>query len=157
LTRLYGRAPKGERLIGAVPQHYGQPVTLLGALGAHGSHAVMAVEGATATEGFRPYVRQVWGPTLAPGEIVVLANLGGHQALGSQPRLARRQARLRYVPPDSPELSPIEPCGGTVTVALRTAKARPRDALEAAMTQALTLIPPTDARSWFMRCGYALQ
>lgn len=157
MTRLYGRAPKGERVIGAVPQNYGQNVTMLGALGVHGIQAVMTVEGATDTEVFRTYVRQVLGPTLAPGDIVVLDNLGVHKALGIQQMLARRQARLLYLPPYSPDLSPIEPCWGKVKVSLRKAKARTRDALDAAITQALALITPPDARSWFMHCGYALQ
>jgi transposase len=157
LTRLYGRAPKGERVIGAVPQNYGQNVTMLGALGGHGSQAVMTVEGATDTAVLRTYVRQVLGPTLVPGDIVVLDNLGVHKAVGIQQMLARRQARLLYLPPDSPDLSPIEPCWGKVTVSLRKAKARTRDILDAAITQALPLITPTDARRWFMPCGYALQ
>lgn len=157
MTRLYGRAPKGERVIGAVPQNYGQNVTMLGALGVHGIQAVMTVEGATDTEVFRTYVRRVLGPTLAPGDVVVLDNLGVHKALGIQQMLARRQARLLYLPPYSPDLSPIEPCWGKVKVSLRKAKARTRAALDAAITQALTLIAPTDARSWFTHCGYALQ
>ena len=157
LTRLYGRAPRGERVIGAVPQNYGRNVTMLGALGVHGIQAVMTVEGATDTEVCRTYVRQVLGPTLVPGEIVVLDNLGVHKAVGIQPRLARRQARVLYLPPYSPDLSPIEPCWGKVTVALRKAKARTRDILDAAITQALTRITPTDARRGFRHCGYALQ
>jgi transposase len=157
MTRLYGRAPKGERVIGAVPQNYGQNVTRLGALGVHGIQAVMTVEGATDTDVFRTYVRQVLGPTLMPGDIVVLDNLGVHKAVGIQQMLARRQARLLYLPPYSPDLSPIEPCWGKVKVSLRKAKARTRDALDAAITQALALVTPTDACSWFIHCGYTLQ
>lgn len=94
MTRLDGRAPRGERVIGAVPQHDGQKVTMLGALGGHGIQAVMTVEGATDTEVCRPDVRQVLGPTLRPGDLVVLDNLGGHKARGIQQMLARRQTRL---------------------------------------------------------------
>jgi transposase len=157
MTRLYGRAPRGERVIGAVPQNYGHNVTMLGALGVHGIQAVMTVEGATDTEVFRTYVRQVLGPSLAPGDVVVLDNLGVHKAVGIQQMLARRRARLLYLPPYSPDLSPIEPCWGKVKVSLRTAKARTREALDRAITQALTLLTATDACSWFMHCGYALQ
>jgi len=157
MTRLYSRAPRGERVIGAVPQNYGQNITMSGALGVDGIQAVMTVEGATDTEVFRTYVRQVLGPTLAPGDIVVLDNLGVHKAVGIQQMLARRQSRLLYLPPYSPDLSPIEPCWGKVKVSLRKAKARTRDTLDVVITQALALITPTDARSWFMHCGYALQ
>jgi transposase len=156
MTRLYGRAPRGERVVGAVPQNYGQNVTMLGALGVHGIQAVMTVEGATDTEVFRAYVQQVLGPSLAPGDVVVLDNLGVHKAVGIQQMLARRRARLLYLPPYSPDLSPIEPCWGKVKVSLRKAKARTREALDVAITQALALITATDARSWFTHCGYAL-
>jgi transposase len=76
--------------------------------------------------------------------------------VGIQQMLARRRARLLYLPPYSPDLSPIEPCWGTVKVSLRKAQARTRDALETAITQALALITAVDARSGFMHCGYAL-
>jgi transposase len=156
MTRLYGRAPRGERVVGAVPQNYGQNVTMLGALGVHGIQAVMTVGGAPDTAVFRAYVQQVLGPSLAPGDVVVLDNLGAHKAVGIQQMLARRRAGLLYLPPDSPDLSPIEPCGGKVKVSLRKAKARTREALDVAITQALALITATDAHSWFTHCGYAL-
>jgi transposase len=157
MTRLYGRAPRGTRVIGSVPQNYGQNVTMLGTLGAQGLQAVMTVEGATAAEVFGTDVQHVLGPTLRPGDIVVMDNLRAHKAVGVQQALARRGARLLYVPPDSPDLSPIEPCGSKVTTALRKAKARVRDALDTAITRALSTITVTDAYSWFADCGYALQ
>jgi hypothetical protein len=64
MTRVYGRAPTGERVIGSMPQNYGQNVTMLGALGVQGLLAVMSVDGTIDTEAFRTYVRQVLGPTL---------------------------------------------------------------------------------------------
>jgi transposase len=154
MTRLYGRAPRGERVVGAGPQNYGQKVTMLGV---HGIQAVMTVEGATDTEVFRTSVQQVLGPSLAPGGMVVLDNLGVHQAVGIQQMRARRRARWLYLPPYSPDLSPIEPCWRKGKVSLRNAKARTRDALDRAITQALALVTATDARSLFMHCGYALQ
>ncbi len=157
MTRLYGRAPAGERVAGAVPQNYGQNVTRLGALSVHGLHAVMTVEGATDADVFRTYVKRVLGPTLAPGDIVVLDNLRAHKALGVQQAIARRGARLRYLPPYSPDLSPIEPCWSKVKTVLRKAKARLREALDLAVTQALATITASDAQGWFRHCGYAVQ
>ena len=157
MTRLYGRAPKGERVIGSVPQNYGQNVTMVAALGNHGLQAVMTVEGATDAAVFRAYVKHVLGPTLSPGDIVVLDNLGAHKAVGIQQMLARRRVRLLYLPPYSPELAPIEPCWSKVKTALRRAKARTREALDVAITEALVTITETDARGWFLHCGYALQ
>lgn len=94
MTRLYGRAPKGARVVGSVPQHYGPNVTVLAAWGEQGLQAMLTVEGATDADVLRAYVRHVLGPTLAPGAIVVLDNLRAHNAVGIQPRLARRRVRL---------------------------------------------------------------
>ncbi len=157
MTRLYGRAPKGERVIGSVPQNYGPNVTMLGALGVHGLQAVMTVDGATDADVFRTYVKRVLGPTLAPGDIVVMDNLRAHKAVGVQQSLARRGARLRYLPPYSPDLSPIEPCWSKVKAGLRQAKARLREALDSAITDVLTTVTATDAHGWFQHCGYAVQ
>ena len=156
MTRLYGRAPKGERVVGSVPQNYGPNVTVLAALGEQGLHAMMTVEGATDADVFRAYVKQVLGPTLAPGDIVVLDNLRAHKAVGIQQMLARRRVRLRYLPPYSPDLSPIEPCWSKVKMGLRTAKARTRAALDAALSQALATVTAVDAYNWFRHCGYVL-
>jgi transposase len=114
------------------------------------------VEGATDAAVFRACVKHVLGPTLAPGDIVVLDNLGAHKAVGIQQMLARRHVRLLYVPPDSPDLSPIEPCWSKVKTGLRTAKARTREALDTALSQALATVTAVDAHNWFRHCGYVL-
>jgi transposase len=157
MTRLYGRAPTGERAIGSVPQNYGQHVTMLGTLGVQGLEAVMTVDGATDTEVFRPYVKQVLGPTLTPGDMVVRDNWGAHKAGGVQQAMARRGARLLYWPPYSPDLSPLEPCGSKLKTALCKAKARTRAALDAAIAAAMTTVRHTDAWGWFKPCGYPVQ
>jgi transposase len=157
MTRRYGRAPAGQRVLGSVPQNYGPHVTMLGALGVHGLHAVMTVDGATDADVFRTYVKRVLGPTLSPGDIVVRDNLRAHKALGVQQALARRGARLRYLPPYSPDLAPIEPCWSKVKTALRPAKARTRGALDTAIAAAIEMVSPADAWEWFKHCGYPLQ
>jgi transposase len=130
---------------------------MLGTLGAQGLQAVMTVEGATDADVFRTYVKRVLGPTLRPGDIVVMDNLRAHKAVGVQQALARRGARLVYLPPYSPDLSPIEPCWSKVKTALRTAKARTQSALDTAITQTLPTVTRADANGWFRYCGYALQ
>jgi transposase len=157
MTPLYSRAPAGERVIGTVPQNYGHNVTILGALSSDGVQAVMTVEGATDAEVFRAYVKHVLAPTLTPGDIVVMDNLAAHKVRGIQQALARRGARLRYLPPYSPDLSPIEPCWGKVKTFLRKAKARTREALDTVIPQALATVTAADALHWFAHCGYALQ
>ena len=156
MTRRYGRAPRGERVIGTVPQHDGANVTLLAALGSHGVEAAMTVAGATAAEVFRVDVAEVLRPTLRPGDIVIMDNLQAHKAAGIREAIEQTGARRQYLPPYSPDLSPIEPCWSTLKTALRTAKARTREALEHAIAQALATITVSDARSWFRHCGYTL-
>jgi transposase len=156
MTRLYGRAPKGERALGSVPQHSGENITLLGALGVDGLQAVRTVNGATDAEGFRTYLTQVLGPTLVPGDIVVLANLSAHKATGIQQALARRRVRRICLPPYSPDLSPMELCVSKLKTALRAAKARTREALATAVQQAMETVTAVDAQNWFRHCGYVL-
>jgi transposase len=157
MTRLYGRAPAGERVIGSVPQNYGQHVTMLGTLGLHGLHAVLRVDGATDADVCRTYSKQVLGPTLTPGDMVVLDNWGAHKVVGVQQAMARRGARRLYLPPYAPDLSPIEPCWSKLNTALRRAQARTRAALDAAIAEAMMTVSHTDAWGWFKHCGYPVQ
>src|SRR5499427_9675410 len=130
---------------------------MLGALGIQGGQAVRTGDGATDAEVFRTSVKQGLGPTLAPGDIVVLDNLSVHTARGIQPALARRRVRRLFLPPYSPDLSPMELCVSKLKTALRAAKARTREALETAIGKAMETITAIDARNWFKHCGYALQ
>jgi transposase len=157
MTRLYGRAPRGERAVGSAPQNYGANVTMLAALGSQGIEAVMTIDGATDAEVFRVYVEQVLRPTLRPGDIVIMDNLRAHKAAGIREAIEQAGTQVLYLPPYSPDLSPIEPCWSKLKTALRTAKARTREALEHAIAQALATITVSDAHSWFHHCGYALQ
>ena len=157
MTRLYGRAPRGERVVGTVPQNFGANVTMLAALGSHGVEAVMTIDGATDAEVFRVYVAQVLRPTLRPGDLVIMDNLRAHKGAGVREAIEQAGAQVLYLPPYSPDLSPIEPCWSKLKTALRAAKARTREALEDAIAQALATITVSDAHSWFHHCGYALQ
>jgi transposase len=156
LTRLYGRAPRGERALGSAPQNYGQNVTILGALSCTGLEAVMTVEGATDADVFRAYVREVLCPTLRQGDIIIADNLSAHKAAGVQEAIAAQGARLLYLPPYSPDLNPIERCWSKIKTFLRAAKARTREALDAAVTHALATVTASDARAWFAHSGYVL-
>jgi transposase len=130
---------------------------MLAALGRHGVEAVMTIDGATDAEVFRVSGEQVLHPTLRPGDIVILDNLRAHKAAGIREAIEQAGAQVVYLPPYSPDLSPIEPCWSKLKTALRTAKARTREALEHAIAQALATITAADARRWFHHCGYALQ
>ena len=103
---------------------------------------------------FRVYVEQVPGPTLRPGDVVVMDNLRAHKVAGIAEALAERGAQVAYLPPYSPDLSPIEPCWSKLKTALRGAKARTSEALNAALAEAWESGTASDARGWFTHCGY---
>jgi transposase len=157
MTRQYGRAPRGERVVGAVPQNYGANVTMLAALSLQGVGAVMTVDGATDAAVFHAYVEHVLCPTLVPGDVVIMDNLRAHKVAGIRERIEACGARLIYLPPYSPDLSPIEPCWSKLKALLRPAQARTREALDAAIQQVLAAVTASDARGWFRHCGYALR
>ena len=156
LTRLYGRAPKGERVIGSVPQNYGENITMLASLSREGLGALMTVNGATDGDVFKVYVEQVLCPSLRRGDIVVMDNLGAHKVSGIREAIERRGAKLIYLPPYSPDLSPIEKCWSKIKQVLRGIGARTRETLEAAIKQAISTITKADAVAWFAHCGYPL-
>ena len=157
MTRLFGRAPRGARVVDTVPQNYGPNVTMIGALSLQGLDAVMTIDGATDGDVFQAYVEQVLSPTLVTGDVVIMDNLGAHKVAGIREAIERQGAQVVYLPPYSPDLSPIEPCWSKVKTALRKAKARTREALEHALGQVLSTITAVDARHWFAHCGYTVQ
>jgi transposase len=154
MTRRFGRAPRGARAIGAVPQNYGANLTMIAAPSLHGIEAVMTIEGATDAEVFQAYTEQVLGPTLRPGDIVVMDNLSAHKLAPIREVIEGCGAQLLYLPPYSPDLAPIEQAWSKIKTFLRAAKARTREALEMAIRQVLTAITPGDAHGWFIHCGY---
>lgn len=154
MTRRYGRAVRGCRVHDAVPRNHGRNITVLGALSCYGLDAVMTVEGAADAAVFRAYVQQVLVPTLKPGDIVVMDNLSVHKVAGIKQAIQAAGASLIYLPPYSPDLSPIEPCWSKIKEKLRGVKARTREALDAALAKIIGRISNSDAQGWFAHCGY---
>ena len=156
MTRLRGRATPGVRVKDAVPKNFGRNVTVLGALSCHGLEAVMTVDSATDATVFRTYVNHVLLPTLRSGDVVVMDNLSAHKVAGIEQAIESVGATLMYLPPYSPELSPIEHCWSKLKNELRSAKARTRPALDEALSAAINSISAADAHGWFKHCGYPL-
>ena len=155
--RRYARAPGGQRAVQAAPLHGGPNVTLVAALTPTGLQAAMTVSGAMNGDIFAAYLDQVLGPTLVPGDIVVLDNLSAHKVAGLAERVRARGARLVYLPPYSPDFNPIELAFSKLKTWLRTAQARTREALETVIQAATGWISEQDAKNWFDHCGYHIQ
>lgn len=157
MTRLWGRAPKGERIAEATPQGHWKVLTTLGAMSLRGIDAAMTIEAATDAEIFLTYVEQVLCPKLKPGDVVIMDNLSAHKVSGIREPIESRGAQLIYLPPYSPDLNPIEKAWSKFKQFLRSAKARTAEALDQAITEALKTITADNAAAWFRHCGYGIQ
>jgi len=155
--RRYARAEGGQRVGQGVPLHGGPNVTLVAALTPSGLAAAMTVSGAVNGDIFAAYLAHVLGPTLVPGDVVVLDNLPAHKVAGLAEIVAARGARLLYLPPYSPDFNPIELAFSKLKTWLRTAQARTREALEATIQAATEWISQQDAKNWLDHCGYHVQ
>ncbi len=155
MTRLYARAPKGERVYGSVPRNRGKNTTLIASMTLEDAMGeAMAFEGSTKAFVFEAYVQHFLAPTLRPGQIVVMDNLGAHKTDRVRELIEERGCKLWFLPAYSPDLNPIEEAFSKVKAYLRKAAARMREALVEAMGQALSAITPRDAAGWFAHCGY---
>jgi transposase len=125
-------------------------------MGLRGSVATLAVEGAVDTLCFDAHVEQLLGPRLGRGDVVVLDNLGAHKASRSEEVAEGRGAQVLWLPPYSPDFSPIEQCWSKIKSYLRGAKARTNEALDKALAQAIKLVTKADIRGWFKHCGHSL-
>ncbi len=108
MTRIYGRSPQGARLTEKTPSGRWQTTTFLGALRAEGFVAPLTVDGAMNGSLFLAWIKQHLAPTLRPGDIVVMDNLSSHKVKGVRQAIEAAGAELRYLPPYSPDLNPIE-------------------------------------------------
>jgi transposase len=156
MTRRYGRAPRGERVYDSAPRNYGTHTSVIGAVGLRGLVATMTVEGAVDTLCFDAYLEQVLAPRLRHGDVVVLDNLGAHKASRIEEVAEGRGAQVLWLPPYSPDYSPIEQCWSKIKSYLRGAKARTEEALDKALAQAIKQVTKADIRGWFKHCGYSL-
>jgi len=156
MTRRYGRATPGERVVESLPSDYGSNYTLIAVLSLEGLQAPWLLEGALNGESFKIYVAQVLAPTLQAGDILVMDNLRTHKVAGIADLLQARGARLEYLSPYSPDYNPIERCWSKIKTCLRSAKARTYGTLVKAVKKALATITESDIRAWFEFCGYSI-
>lgn len=156
LTRRDGRAPDGERVYEDVPHTRPSNTTTVTALTTKGIGPTLVFSGSLNRTTFETYIEQVRGPSLREGQIVVLDNASAHHGGRIAQLLAQRGCRICYLPPYSPDFSPIELAFSKVKAYLRKQKARTYQALEPAIAQALASITEADARAFFAHCGYLL-
>jgi transposase len=155
MTRRYGRAPSCERLLGYAPGGHWKTTTFIAALRNDCLIAPWVLDGPINGIGFLAYVRQALVPTLSPGDIVVLDNLGSHKVAGVREAIEAVGATLLYLPPYSPDLDPIEQAFSKLKAWLRKVAKRTIPTLWDAIGDALALFTPTECSNYFRNSGYA--
>ena len=156
MTRLYGRAARGERAHDHAPHGHWCVRTMIASIRADGTTACIIIDSATEKDVFLAFVINVLVPTLRPGDIVVLDNLGAHKSAGAEAAIRSAGAAVEYLPAYSPDLNPIEKMWSKIKAFLRAAEARTSRALNTAIRKAFLSVTPSDAQSWFASCGYTL-
>jgi transposase len=155
MTRLYGRAPIGERLYdNEAPGDGGKNISLIGGMSVDGLIATLSIVGSVNTDVFLFYIQQILIPQLWVGAIIVMDTLPVHHAGIVREAIEAVGAKVVFLPPYSPDLSPIELCWSKLKQLLRSAKARTTEALDQALTQIINeCISTDDALGWFAHCG----
>lgn len=154
MTRLYGRCPRGRRLVSAVPFGHWKTTTFVGALRHDGMTAPCVIDGPVDGETFVAWVEQMLVPTLLEDDIVVMDNLPSHKVPGVRQAIEAAGATLRYLPPYSPDLNPIEQYFAKLKSLLRTAAARTIDDLINAVAEALKRFSPQECVNFIRNSGY---
>ena len=154
MTRLRGRALRGQRLVEKVPHGHWKTTTVIGALDQKGMRCSMTLDGPVNRDAFEAFVQQILCPALKTGDIVVMDNLSSHKGPLVKELIESAGARLLYLPPYSPNLSPIEPAFSKFKQLVRSAGHRVMDLLWNDLQRMLDQISDSDAKGFFNHCGY---
>lgn len=155
MTRSHGWAVRGERLVAKVPHGHWNTTTFLAALRHDRITAPCLFDGPINGELFLAYVERVLAPTLKPGDIVILDNLGSHKGKAVRTAIRATGAKLIFLPKYSPDLNPIEKLFAKLKTLLRKVGARTIEAISAAIATILPRFMPQECANYFKSAGYA--
>jgi transposase len=154
MTRLYGRAPRNQRLVDATPHGHWKTSTFIGALRCDGLTAPAVFNGAINGDAFLAYVEQILVPTLRKGDVVIMDNLGSHKVPGVRQAIEAAGACLMFIPPYSPDLNPIEMAFAKLKALLRAKKLRTIEALWNALGSLVDCFTPAECANLLRHAGY---
>jgi transposase len=154
MTRLFARSPKGERARGKRPSKRGENVSLIGAISLGGLVTQIALRGSIDGLTFEAFISQKLVPKLWPGACVILDHCSIHLGEEIEKLINNAGARLIYLPPYSPDFSPIENCWSKIKNHLRSMGARSYPDLAKAIESAFAEVSLDDLRGWFTHCCY---
>ena len=155
MAPLRGWAPKGQRLKAKVPFGHWKTMTFVAALRHDRIDAPWVLDGPMNGDSFRTYVEQLLVPTLGPGDIVVMDNLGSHKGRAIRDAIRAKSARLVFLPPYSPDLNPIEQVFAKLKHLLRKASERTVDATWRRIGDLLDHFPAAECANYLVNAGYA--
>lgn len=155
MTPLRGRCRRGQRLVAKAPHGHWRTLTFLAALRADGIEAPCVFDGPINGAKFLAYVEQCLVPTLRPGDVVVMDNLGSHKSAAVRKAIRDAGAHLLFLPPYSPDLNPIEQLFAKLKALLRKASERSADAVCNAIGTLLDSFQPAECANYFTNAGYA--
>jgi transposase len=154
MVRAYGRAPRGQRLVAAVPHGHWKTSTLVAALRCDGVSATGVFDGAINGETFLAFVEQVLVPTLRPEDVVIMDNLGSHKVAGVRQAIEAAGASLLFLPAYSPDLNPIEMAFAKLKAQLRARAIRTLEALWNALRPLTECVTPHECGNFLRHAGY---
>ena len=154
MTRSYGRSPIGERCYDSVPAKRGKNTTLISALGYDGPITELTVEGAVDGQIFCEFIKKLLVPKLRPFNVVLLDNVSFHHNKEAIKSIRSMGAKVKFLPPYSPDLDPLEECFSKVKSILRKIGPRTKDALQSAYKKAIMSISKADVKGWYTHAGY---
>jgi transposase len=152
---LRGWAPRGQRLQAHVPFGHWKTMTFLAALRCDRIDAPFVLDGPINGESFKAYVEQMLVPTLAPGDIVVMDNLGSHKSKSVRDAIREAGAKLFFLPPYSPDLNPIEQMFSKLKHLMRKASERTVTSLWKRIGTLLEAFSPNECANYVANSGYA--
>ena len=154
MSRIYARAPRGERARVKEPIERGSNISVISALRLSGVGATMMIEGAVDTQVWNLYIERFLVPELKPGEIVMLDQVSFHGSLRAIGLIRAAGARVEELPAYSPGFDPLEECISKIKGELRSSRARTELGLLLALKRAIEKVTPKDIRGWFKHSGY---
>lgn len=154
MTRLWGRAMRGERLVDYTPHGHWTTITFLAALRLEGMTAPLTVDGPINADVFLAWVQQQLVQTLKPGDVVLMDNLNSHKGVQIRKAIEAVGARVVFLPPYSPDFNPIEMVFSKLKALLRKAKERTIDDLNDRLGELMDHFPPDECARYFRHCGY---
>jgi transposase len=155
MVRLYGRAPRGVRLVDRVPHGHWKTITFVAALRYDKMVAPMVVDGSMTGEMFLAYIEQCLVPTLKRNDIVVMDNLAAHKVSGIREAIEAARGSLRYLPQYSPDLNPIENAFSTFKTYLRKIAERTVPGLHRAIRSFIPSLSAQECANYLRHAGYA--